>query len=319
MLARFSEITSGGYAGFHRSGFLFLHPEEDENRVRATISHLSRLGIDVEVVERDRLESEFPAFDLEGVAIGGWEADAGYADPTGATVGLLGRAVELGAELRVGSRVAELLPAASGGATVVTADGARASCSRVLIAAGPWTAPLAAQVGVDVPLTVERHVVATLGWGRAPRLPFGHADLVAGYYCRPEGTELCLLGWLHPAAPADPDRYAPDIMGEEAEGLSRALVRRVPSLAEAELRGGWAGLYDVSPDWQPVIGEIADGIFVDAGTSGHGFKLAPALGGYVADMVLGRATHPGLVQFHPARFATGGRLSAGFGAAKILG
>jgi glycine/D-amino acid oxidase-like deaminating enzyme len=75
----------------------------------------------------------------------------------------------------------------------------------------------------------------------------------------------------------------------------------------------------VSPDWQPVIGEIADGVFVDAGTSGHGFKLAPALGRHVADLVCGKPVDPALAQFHPSRFDDGGMLEAGFGSVRILG
>ena len=85
------------------------------------------------------------------------------------------------------------------------------------------------------------------------------------------------------------------------------------------MQGGWASLYDVSPDWQPVIGAIAPGIFVDAGTSGHGFKLAPALGAHVADLVMGRRVDPGLEAFSPARFETGHGLDAGFGEVRILG
>ena len=87
----------------------------------------------------------------------------------------------------------------------------------------------------------------------------------------------------------------------------------------AEFHGGWASLYDVSPDWQPVIGEIAPGVFVDAGTSGHGFKLAPALGGHVAALVLGEEVDPELGQFHPSRFGAGVALDAGYGSARIMG
>ena len=97
------------------------------------------------------------------------------------------------------------------------------------------------------------------------------------------------------------------------------MLRRVPALERAEARGGWASLYDVSPDWQPVIGEVATGVFVDAGTSGHGFKLAPALGRHVADLVQGADVDPGLEQFHPRRFAEHHELGAGYGDARILG
>lgn len=86
------------------------------------------------------------------------------------------------------------------------------------------------------------------------------------------------------------------------------------------MHSGWASLYDVSPDWQPVIGEVAPGIFVDAGTSGHGFKLAPALGGHVAALVAGDETDPSLGDFHPDRFGRQrSTLAAGYGEARILG
>jgi len=69
----------------------------------------------------------------------------------------------------------------------------------------------------------------------------------------------------------------------------------------------------------PVIGEIAPGVFVDAGTSGHGFKLAPALGADVAALVMGSGVDDDIRQFSPARFASGGSLPAGYGSARILG
>ena len=100
--------------------------------------------------------------------------------------------------------------------------------------------------------------------------------------------------------------------------MAETLTSRLPGLRSADSRGGWASLYDLSPDWQPVIGEIAEGVFIDAGTSGHGFKLAPGLGRHVAQLVLGEA-EAGLKQFHPRRFGEGSPLSAGFGKAHVLG
>ena len=75
----------------------------------------------------------------------------------------------------------------------------------------------------------------------------------------------------------------------------------------------------MSPDWQPVIGEIAPGVFVDAGTSGHGFKLAPMLGAHVADLVLGQPVDEGLRAFDPSRFERGEALAAGYRENRILG
>ena len=311
------EDHTGRDAGFRSTGMLNLHPPEDVEQVRQVVARLNEQGIRTDLLEHDELAAEVPAFDLHDVAVGAWDRDAGYADPVLTTQGLLDRARELGAEVRTGHAVTRIEP--DGGAwSVATEDGARTACARVLIAAGPWTKPLAAQVGADLPLTVERHIVATFAWAGAEPAP-AHGDLPNGYYFRPEGEELFIMGPLHPEPAADPDRYSEAIADREVHDLAERAVRRAPTLERAESRGGWASLYDVSPDWQPVIGEIAPGVFVDAGTSGHGFKLAPALGGHVADLVQGTEAHPGLGQFHQRRFAEHHELGAGYGDARILG
>ncbi|GIV00381.1 MAG: oxidoreductase [Actinomycetota bacterium] len=307
----------GREGGFRHTGLLVLHPAEDEPVVREVVPRLNAQGIRTELLTPDDISARWPAFDLSGVALGAFELDAGYADPVLVTRGLLERARELGAETRFARRVAALAPDGSGW-SVGLDDGERIACGRVLLAAGPWTRPLAALVGADLPLSVERHFVASFAWGGAERVP-AHGDLPNGYYFRPEGEELFLVGPLHPEPEADPDGFREALAEAEAAEMAERVVRRVPALERAEARGGWASLYDVSPDWQPVIGEIAPGVFVDAGTSGHGFKLAPALGRHVADLVLGEDVHPELAQFHPRRFAEHRELGAGYGEARILG
>jgi sarcosine oxidase, subunit beta len=308
----------GRDSGFRRTGFYFLHPPADEPKVRQTVAALNTAGIEVELLEKEGLAERLPGFDLEGIALGAHELHAGYADPHSTTEGLLRAAEDLGAEVRHDTRVERLEPLPSGGARLITPSGSDYSFPTVLMAAGPWTRSLAAQIGVDLPLSIERHYVITFGWGSGDQVPpFG--DLPGGYYLRPEGEDLFLAGPLLPEPQVDPDDFLRTTTPREVELTADALVRRVPRLAGAQVRGGWASLYDVSPDWQPVIGEIAPGIFVDAGTSGHGFKLAPALGKYIADLVTGEATDPALNDFSPARFDLGERLAAGYGDARILG
>jgi sarcosine oxidase subunit beta len=316
MMKEFEPIT-GQDAGYVQTGALFLHPQEDFSQVEEAAVRLNELGIATEVLTPDEVLRRFPQFDLEGIAIAAWEDEAGYADPAAATAGLFHRAVELGAVPRLGSPVTTI-HRDDGGWIVAAADGTRTAADKVLIAAGPWTRPLCLQAGADLPLHVERHIVGTFRWGGAEPVPL-HADLVGGYYFRPEGSELFLVGPLHAAAEADPDDYSERVTEEEIGALSQAVVRRVPALEGSQVHGGWASLYDVSPDWQPVIGEVAPGLFVDAGTSGHGFKLAPALGKHVADLVVGEKWDPGIEQFHPNRFEGEGTLAAGYGEARILG
>jgi glycine/D-amino acid oxidase-like deaminating enzyme len=316
MLERFPELT-GHDAGFRRTGFLFLQGAGDVERVRDVTRRLDAVGVVTELLDERDLADRFPAFETTGIGVGVWERDAGYADPAATTLGFFGRAVELGAVPFLG-RATVAIDRVPGGWDVLLSEGGRVPCGKVLIAAGPWTRALAATVGADLPLTVERHAVAVFGWnGVAPVV--AHADVGAGYYVRPDGEDQYLAGWLRPAPEVDADRFEERIADDEVEALARAIVSRVPHLEGSSVQGGWASLYDVSPDWQPMIGEVAPGVFVDAGTSGHGFKLAPALGEHVAHLVLDDTVEPGLLEFDPSRFERGGRLEAGFGAARILG
>ena len=166
-----------------------------------------------------------------------------------------------------------------------------------------------ARSGSDLPLTVERHVVATFRWAAPSRRRRTGIWSVATTSDR-KGEDLYLVGPVHPGPQADPDAFDQEIREDEVRALAEAVVRRVPQLERSEVHGGWASLYDVSPDWQPVIGEVAPNVFVDAGTSGHGFKLAPALGRHVADLVVG--DHPSSIRAWRSSTPPGSRGEARF-------
>lgn len=317
MIRDFEHVTGGRASAFRETGLLVLHPAEDEATVRATVPRLDAQGIATDLLEPADVEVRWPALVVDDIAVAAFERGAGYADPVLVTQGLLERARDLGAEARYGVAVTTIGRDGSGW-RLATTDGETVTADRVLIAAGPWTKGLAAQVGADLPLTVERHIVATFAWGDDVRVP-AHGDLPNGYYLRPEGEDLFLMGPLHPEPQADPDAFLERLTPTESERMAAAAIRRAPALEGATARGGWASLYDVSPDWQPVIGEIAEDVFVDAGTSGHGFKLAPALGRHLADLLTGADADPRLAAFHPRRFEQDEPLDAGFGDARILG
>ena len=319
MFRAFGDLTGGAECGFRQTGMVYLHPETDAAALRDAAGYMNSIGTRIDILAPMDVRREFPLFDLEGVGIVGWEPDAGYADPVATTAGLLARAIELGAKQRLYARVVDLEPRPGGGAMLTLEGGETAECERLLIAAGPWTRDLATGVGADLPLTVERHYVATIRWSQAHEMRYAHADIVGGYYCKPEGEELYCLGPLTPEPAADPDAPVRGIDIEESEALAKLATSRIPRLKEAESTGGWASLYDVSPDWMPVIGEIAPGVFVDAGTSGHGFKLGPALGSDVAAMLIGGEVDEGIREFAPGRFPAGHLLAAGYGSARILG
>src|SRR4029077_4764912 len=231
----------------------------------------------------------------------------------------LARACELGASQRLYTHVSRIEARGGGGATLHLDGGETAEFERLLIAAGPWTKALAAGLGADLPLTVERHFVATIRWSNAREMRYAHPALPVGYYCKPQGEDLYCLGPPTPEPQVDPDQPVRALDAEESHALAKLATSRIPRLKDAVSTGGWASLYDVSPDWMPVIGEISPGVFVDAGTSGHGFKLGPALGADIAALLTGNSVDEGIHEFTQDRFTAGHGLAAGYGKARILG
>jgi glycine/D-amino acid oxidase-like deaminating enzyme len=135
-------------------------------------------------------------------------------------------------------------------------------------------------------------------------------DFASGLYLRPEGEDLTMAGTLDEseAHGVDPDHFETLPTSDEEERCAQRTAARFPALGDATLQAGWAGLYDVSDDWQPLIGPFTgvEGLFCAFGFSGHGYKLCPAVGALVADMLLGRES-PGIDRaiFSPDRFTTG--------------
>ncbi len=318
ILMNFEEWSQGGQSGYRQLGVLFLHPPGDGPGLVENAAALAVIGTKVEVLGPDAVSSRFPAIDTQGLGLSAWEADAGPADPSGTTQGLLALARSRGAVASLYNKVNDIELPPNGGVRLRCEKG-EIEAGRLLIAAGPWTRALALQIGVNLPLTVERHYVTTNDWGIAPAITYGVADVMNGFYLMPEGPSMFGLGQLFDEPQADPDDFAEAVTIAEQESMATAASARIPALDGARAIGGWASLYDVSPDWQPVIGEIATDVFVDAGTSGHGFKLAPVMGRHVADLVLDGNPSPGLAEFHPDRFAAGAEVKGGYGRARILG
>ncbi|WP_242908075.1 NAD(P)/FAD-dependent oxidoreductase [Actinomadura terrae] len=314
----FADWTHGGDAGFVTTGALFLHEPGDGERMQATVQRLNTRGTPTDLLTPVQIAADFPAFDLSGIGWAAWEPGAGYADPVGTTLGMLNRARSLGARLLQDTQVTTIEPLAEA-VRLHTASGERVTAGQVLLAAGPWTSALLSTLGVTLPLRAERHIIATYGWGEVHPVPYIWASMPDGLYVKPEPREQFLVGTLWEEPEADPDDYSGELWPDEQLRIAEALVRRMPGTAGAAASSGYAALYDVAPDWQPVIGAVADRVTVVAGTAGHGFKWAPALGRHVADLLTGRPAHPGLTQFRPGRFGDGALLTGGYGNAKIMG
>jgi glycine/D-amino acid oxidase-like deaminating enzyme len=179
----------------------------------------------------------------------------------------------------------------------------------VVVATGVWTRPFLARYGIDVPIEVVREQIVTI----SPGLDIGKvpvfSDLVSLQYVRPELGGEILFGNsdLAHGETADPDDYLNRATDAFIDVTVDKVGARFPGFTDAAITGSYAGCYDVTPDWNPVISPAGiDGLIVAAGFSGHGFKIAPAVGRLIADLVVdGRSADPRIPEsdFRLSRFA----------------
>ena len=192
------------------------------------------------------------------------------------------------------------------------ADGSEISAVAVVVATGVWTRPLLEPYGVDVPIRVIREQIVMIDPGvQIGPVPV-FSDLVSLQYVRPELGGHILFGnsdlpGYDDIEAADPDGYLNRATDAFVDVTVDKVGTRFPGFPDASISSSYAGCYDVTPDWNPVISTAPlDGLVVAAGFSGHGFKIAPAVGRLVADIVIdGRSSDPRIPasDFRLSRFA----------------
>lgn len=303
---RFADLV-GGAADFCTTGFLLLVGEADRAHLEANVRMQSALGVRTSVLEREELAELEPAMRLEDVAAAAFEPDSGYADGFATSAAFAAAARRHGATISTGT-AARRIVVGGGRVQGVETDAGVIHTPRLLVAAGPWTPRLLEPLGVRLPIRALRVQVATV-YVPAVAIRRVCGDLLKGFYLRPDVGGQVLLGSLEEADEQEVsvDRYDQGLDFSFAESVGRRLAWRYPLAAEGEVRGGYASLYDVTPDWQPVLGPVegVEGLFVAAGFSGHGFKLSPALGEVLAQCLLGERPAIDLGIFRPSRFAEG--------------
>jgi sarcosine oxidase subunit beta len=304
------EDRVGGTCGFVRTGFLVGVRGADRTALEGNVALQRGVGIDVRLVGADELRRLEPQLFAEDLVAGAYEPEAGYCDPVSTTTSFAEAARGRGARIVQGREVTAIRIERGRVAGVETAAGSVAA-PVVVVAAGPWARRLVDGVGVALPIEPSRHPVCAFRrppeFGRAPMI---YADFVNQFYMRPETGDLCLVGSIDPgdaAHLADPDTYNAGVDLDTITDFGGRVSRRFPVLERGFSRGGWAGVYDVTPDWHPIIDRIDElpGLHVVAGTSGHGFKLSPAVGALVARLVTEGRRDPALEFFRADRFRAG--------------
>lgn len=280
----------GGESGFVERGFIVLVPEHDRQGLEANVALQRRVGIRTEIVAPETLSELIPGVNTTDLVAAAFEPESGYADPHLTTHGYARAARGFGATLLQDVEVTGITFTADRVTGVDTTAGPF-SAPAVINCAGPWGAHIAAMAGLAAPIRSSRIQVAVFERPAAYRtvhpvvLDFVHAS-----YFRPETGNLMLVGRLNPEE-AD-EVVDPDACPDHAEpafvaDVGERWTQRCPPMDESRARNGYSGLYAVTPDWHPVVDEVpaGSGFFLCTGFSGHGFKLAPAVGVMTADLV----------------------------------
>jgi len=257
-----------------------------------TLRAFNRGRVQTEQIDRSDVAGMWPFADLSPFEAFGWEARGGYGDAYMTAQAFAASARAAGVRVRQGTTVAELSVVGDRVTGVVLADGSEISSGTVVVATGVWTEPFLAPYGVAVPIRVVREQIVTIAPGVDSAvigsLPV-FSDLVSLQYVRPEVGGDILFGNsdLSEIEQADPDDYLNRATDAFVDLTVDKVGTRFPGFADAAISSSYAGCYDVTPDWNPVISMTAlDGLVVAAGFSGHGFKIAPAVGRLVADLVV---------------------------------
>ena len=296
----------GGGCGFTRTGFAYLAGEDGVEALRHNVALQKGVGVETELIGPEELKEIDPALRTDGVALAAYEPRGGYADPTATTVGFLRAALAHGA--RFERRRVTALRTRGDEVVGVETEGGPLDASVVVLAAGAWSVPFVASVGLELPIHPARVQMAL--FERPYSLPT-HLTLIdsaLGFYARPTAERDTLVGtraslsWLD-----DPDVWepAPDLaFVEEAASL---LSRRIPALGGAPYRSGRAGVLDMTPDGRPILGpEGPEGLYLAVGWSGAGFKKAPAVGAELVRWICeGAPRREELKAYTPERFRTG--------------
>ncbi|MBL8347143.1 MAG: FAD-binding oxidoreductase [Rubrivivax sp.] len=316
-------------AGLVRCGYLIAVPEGDKVApLRESLAAQAARGIAVELLDARAAREKLPIARFDDAALIGHEPDAGFADATLTATSFARAARRRGVVYREGVAATGL--AIEGGRVrgVLTHDsgagvGGRIDAGMVVSAQNIWAHELTKWTGLPVPLVAERHRVLALA-GPAPytrAMPvFKDLGSPGMLYGRSYGgTQMLVSEGTAGEVLATPDTTQGEVSMDLVAHIGEQVAARFPGWEEAALASSWTGVYDVTPDWNPVLGPVPglDGLIVAFGFSGHGFKLSPAVGRVLAQAALGLPTDVPLAPYALERFAKGRMLSGRYGAGAV--
>ena len=297
-----------GYPCDYRpQGYLFCATHEKHmTYLRANYEKQVAMGLkNVRLVAGDEIRGMFPLLRGNDIIGGSFCSTDGFVDPNSAMIGFMTWASDHGATLWKNAPVTAI--ARRGESFEVTTTRESVSTPVVVNCAGAWAAEVARMAGIGLPVEpLRRMLVPTEPFDQFPHTAPMIVDMSTGFHFRPEGRGF-LFAWNDPE---ETPGYKTDFDPSFIEKILTRAADRVPVFETVEVnpKRAWAGLYEMTPDHHPILGESPEvpGFFFANGFSGHGVMHSPATGKILSDLILTGKTdliEASLLNF--SRFAEG--------------
>lgn len=294
-----------GDPGFVQTGVFRFSSAREAHKVRGNVEMLQGIGVNTWVVGPDEIAALDPGLRVDDLDCAAWEPDSGYADPVMTAYGFARATVLHGGTVHEGVTATRIVRDGDR-ITGVETDAGTISTDKVVVANGPWSVPLLAPLGFDVPLVTKRVQIVVFRRPDTERGPQTTLiDGCSGIVVRPDGEMDTLVATGFDPDPVDPNTFDEGIEPGYIADCRRRIVHRRPAMAGAPTRGGWSGAAPETPDGHIVLDELpsAPGVFVAVGCSGTNFKTGPGIGKCLAEWVTtGASRSVNLHAFRASRF-----------------
>jgi sarcosine oxidase, subunit beta len=300
----------GGECGYTRTGFLHIEPADHISKLRSNVEMHKRIGIPTEVISGADVKQLAPSFHTDDISFAAYEPESGYGDATLTANSFLTAAKAHGAVFMQDCEVTGL-KITNEKVTGVTTPRGDYSSPIVINAAGPWAGHVSEMAGVKIPLDTWTHDVVHM---RRPTVVGNHPTVIDSslkMYFRPDSGGLTLVALeddsrIGESPEAELGYVAKDFVARAVERI----CRRIPAMEQGSLHSSHVGRDGLTPDQRAIIGQAGpQGFYLVTGFSGTGFKLSPAVGLCVSELILDRKSKTvDITGFDPMRFARGEQL-----------
>ena len=308
--ARFDDEI-GRPCGFVASGYSVLVDDADTQNLREITAMHQSLGVNAKLLTPAELKESVPSLKIDDAALCAYEPEGGFASPTLTVTAYAAQAKEMGADLRFGSPVITAARSDGSGWEVTLGSGEIISAGQMVLCTGNWSKPIGALFGLDLPVTPARAQIVVLDRPESFAGVFPVvSDLINLAYFRADGSSGM---WVGSSDNADLQDFLPEPDGfDEGTGAKavadarRKASFRFEGMGEGDKGGvqrSFSGLYETTPDWQPIMDSFGETLHAAVGFSGHGFKLAPVVGEVMAARALGQPDPFDISIFTQSRFA----------------